>query len=241
VIDHERLSSLLGVPVIPTIAVKGIGLQDLMIRVVETTEQDPPTSPHQEFDPEVERHISRLTEALEAVQTPYPRRWLAIKLLEGDDEVERIVYTQEPGRRELVSNAAREIQEIHGHDAPSVIASERYAVTHRISAEVTRIGVHERSIGDRLNELTSHPVLGYVFMLSAILAVFMSIFAFGDWVTGYMDIIFAALESAFFSLLGTGPVSTFIWRGIIDGVLGGIGIALPYIVPFYIVLSVLEA
>jgi ferrous iron transport protein B len=239
-IDHERLSSLLGVPVIPTVAVKGMGLQDLMTRVIETAEQDPPASPHQEFGPEVERHISRLTEAMEAVQTPYPRRWLAIKLLEGDDEVERIVYRQEPGLRELVSTAAREIQEIHGHDAPSVIASERYALTHRISDEVTRIGAPERSTVDRLEELTSHPVLGYVFMLTAILTVFISIFALGDWVTGYMEVLFVSLESAYFSLLGSGPVSTFVWRGVIDGVLGGIGIALPYIVPFYVVLSLLE-
>ena len=240
VISPESLEELLGVPVIPTIAVKNIGIQDLMAKVVEVAREEGPIARPLAFGPEVEDKIQGLMEDLEAVKTPYPKRWIAIKLLEADPEIERIIYSNEPGLREKVEATSGEIEEIHGHDAPSVLSSERYALASSIAAQASSMMEPEITLGDRMEELTSHPVLGYVFMVAAILGVFFSIFSLGDYVTGLLDLAFTALSEAYLGVFGTGAVATFVWDGLIDGVLGGVGIALPYIVPFYIVLSVLE-
>ena len=82
-IDTEKLSKLLGVPVVPTIATRGIGLTELMHKVVETAEKGEAVKPPV-YGSEVEARIKTLMELLEDVETPYPRRWIAIKLLEGD-------------------------------------------------------------------------------------------------------------------------------------------------------------
>jgi ferrous iron transport protein B len=118
-IDYGRLGDLLGAPVIPTVAVKGFGLQELMGQVVETVERDAPTSSPLVFGPEVERVIGNLTETLESVESPYPRRWLAIKLIEGDEETTDVIYAKYPEVRESVENAIREIAHLRGTPSPA--------------------------------------------------------------------------------------------------------------------------
>ena len=239
-VDSERLSQLLGVPVVPTVAVKGVGLEELMARVVEASTRKMPSPPTIRYGREIEESIERLVDALRGLNTPYPRRWLAIKLLEGDDEIARLVYGLSPPVEEVVNGLREELERIHHHDVPSLIASERYAVANRIASEASSHVEPERTLGDRLDELTSHPVLGYVFMLGVIVAVFYGIFSFGDYVSGLMGEAFSWLRSVYEAQLGTGPVVTFVWDGLIEGVVAGITIALPYIAPFYVVLSVLE-
>jgi ferrous iron transport protein B len=239
-IDSSRLSELLGAPVIPTVAVKGFGLQELMGQVVEMVERDAPTSSPLVFGPEVEGVIGDLTGELERVESPYPGRWLAIKLIEGDEETTGIIYSMYPGVREAVENAIREIEEVHGHDVQSVLASERYAIASRISAEVSTVRAPRRTLRDRLEDVTSHPVLGYVILAAVVLGTFYSVFSLGDYVSGLLTALFDGLRVSYFDALGDGWVQTLVWNGLIDGVLGGIGIALPYIVPFYVVLSLLE-
>jgi len=239
-IDTLRLEDLLGVPVVPTVAVKGVGLQELMGQVVETIERDVPTSTPLLFGPEIERVVESLVVELEGIESPYPMRWLAIKLIEGDEETMDAVYSKDPGVREAVERAVGELEEAHGHDARSVLASERYAIASRTAAEVSTVRPPMRTLKDRLEDVTTHSVLGYAILVVVVFGTFFSIFNFGDYVSGFLASLFDGLKAAYFRALGEGLLVTLVWDGLIDGVLGGIGIALPYIVPFYIVLSLLE-
>jgi ferrous iron transport protein B len=239
-VDAEKLSALLGIPVIPTVAVKGVGLEELMSVVVDVAAQDRKPPHPIVYGPEVESRIEELTEAIGNLDTPYPSRWIAIKLMEGDDEIRRLVYKADPSVEELVRRISEEIEEIHSHDVPSVIASERYTVANRIAADASTHIASERALADQLDDVTSHPVLGYIFMATVILVVFYTIFTFGDYVAGLMEEAFMALQAVYHASFGTGPIATFVWSGLVEGVAAGITIALPYIVPFYIALSVLE-
>ncbi|MDQ1278972.1 MAG: ferrous iron transport protein, partial [Thermoproteota archaeon] len=127
-IDSAKLSTLLGVHVIPTVGTKNIGLQELMGQVIEVANEKERPTVSITYGPEVEKRIETLIMALQKIESPYPRRWLAIKLLEGDDEVKRIVEEEKPFLKELEERIKREIEAIHGHDVASVVASERYAV-----------------------------------------------------------------------------------------------------------------
>jgi ferrous iron transport protein B len=77
-------------------------------------------------------------------------------------------------------------------------------------------------------------------MIASILIIFFGIFSFGDWIAGLFDFLFGWMQTQYFSLIGKSVLSIFIWDAVVEGVIGGITVALPYIVPFYIVLSVLE-
>jgi len=239
-VDPEKLSKLLGVPVVPTIATKNIGLHELMEKVVEVAEEEWKPSVEIRYGQEVENRVKELTEAVSRVDIPYPSRWISIKLLEGDDEVEKMIYAVQPSIEDKVDIMKGEIEEVHGHNASSVITHERHIVAHRIADEASTYLIPEKRLSDHLRHATSHPVLGYIFMAAIILTVFYGIFTFGDFTSGIMGGWFVALKTAYEAMFGLGSLSTFIWDGLIEGIVAGVTIALPYIVPFYVALSVLE-
>jgi ferrous iron transport protein B len=237
-VDVEKLSSLLGAPVVPTIGTKNVGLQELMEKVVEVSSEE--RKPHViEYGPEVETRIGVLVAELDGVETPYPRRWVAIKLLEDDEEIKRLVHGQKPGIVGLEERLKGEIETMHGHDASSVIASERYAVANRIAVEASTHGEPRTTMADRLDRATSHPVLGYLVMAAVVLAVFFSVFALGNYVSGVIDAGMRSLR-AMYDASFHGALAAFFWNGVVEGVVAGVTIALPYIVPFYAALSILE-
>ena len=233
----EALGSALGVPVVPTVAVKGAGLTEL-VKTAITASKGEPAQP-MSYGAEIEERIEKIRDSLVA-DTPYPRRWVALKLLEGDEEIEGIVYASQPDLRTLVEEEKACIEEIHGHEISSVITSERYAMASSIAHNVTSHVIPEKNLKDRLEEVASHPVLGYVVMVASILAVFYSIFSFGDWLAGVLDTFFGILKEVYFNALGVTTMSSFFWDAVVDGFIGGVVVALPYIGPFYLVLSLLE-
>lgn len=237
-IDVERLMKLLGVPVVPTVATKNVGLHQLMARVLEAAEGGREPSPLR-LGKEVERRIEAISEAVEGVETPYPKRWVALKLLEGDEEVQRMVYGKRPQLRDLVERGRREIEEIHGHDAPSVIASERYSLASMIALEASTQITPKRSLTEWFETTTVHPISGYGFMLTVMFAVFYGIFRVGEWMAVHLEEAFGMLKTVYDSLF-QGALSSLFWDGIVMGLAAGVAIALPYIVPFYIALSILE-
>jgi ferrous iron transport protein B len=238
-IDAERLSKRLGVPVVPTVATRGLGLTELMRRVVEIAEGGERVRPLR-YGPEVERRIEELMQLLRGVETPYPSRWVAIKLLEGDEEMERVVYKARPQLRGEVERLRREVEEIHGHDAPSVIASERYAVASSIAIEVTELRTPRRRIIDKLEEVTVHPLWGYVIMTTVILATLYGVFTLGDHLSLLIEGGIEGVRGLYILYFGSSPLIELVWRGVIEGLIAGVTIALPYIAPLYIALSLLE-
>jgi ferrous iron transport protein B len=237
IVYPDELSKALGVPVVPTVAIKGAGLTDLIKTVIDASEGT--RAKHISYGLEIEKRIENIVEKLE-VETPYPRRWVAVKLLEGDEAIENIIYTTTSNIKELVEEEKSRIEDIHGHEIVSAITSERYSIASRIADEVTRHVIPEANLKDRLEEATSHPVLGYIIMIASILAVFYGIFSFGDWLAGLLDIFFTHVEDLYFNLLGISEATSFIWDAIVGGFIGGVVVALPYIGPFYFVLSFLE-
>jgi len=238
-IDAEKLSQLLCVPVIPTVGIKNVGLQELMSKVVEIATEDWEKPPPIMFGSEIEKQVGKLTEDVEKIDSPYPPRWIAIKLIEGDDEVKQVVYKQNPSVQDTVETLKRIMEDIHGHDAASVIASERYAIANRIASEAYAHVVKKRTFVDYLDKVTSHPVLGYVFMTAVVLSVFYSIFALGDYVSALLSGVFTAIRGAYDSVF-SGPIAAFAWSGFVEGIIAGTTIAIPYIIPFYVALSILE-
>ena len=239
-VDVTALSRLLGVPVVPTIATKNEGLQELMVEAVRIHEEDAPTSKPLGFGPEIIAILNELIAFLKRVDTSYPRFWVAVKLLEGDEELEELVYSKKPEMRQRVDAARKRIEDIHGHTVSSVIASERYAQASRIAAEVTTYFEPRTNVWKSLGEVTDHPIYGYVIMIAIIVGMFFTIFTFGDAASRLLGYVFEQVKSGYYSILGNGTMQSFIWNGIIEGLIAGTTIALPYIIPFFVVLSLLE-
>jgi ferrous iron transport protein B len=240
-IDVEKLEKLLGIPVIPTIAIKGIGIFQLLEKAVEIAEKGY-TAKHVpiRFGEEVEEKIAKLTKMVEGIQFWYPPRYVAIKLLEGDEEIEREIAKLNPQIVSVAKRLASEIERLHGHSCSTVITSERYEIAGCIAREVqTLVSPIKPKLGERLHNLTTHKIMGYPIMAFSLLLIFYSIFTFGGYTSDALNNLFYNWKPFFESFFGTEIFGKLVWSAL-EGVLAGVTIALPYIVPFYIILYFLE-
>ncbi len=240
-INYKKLEKTLGVPVIPTVATRGTGVYELLQKSVETIEKGG-EKPHQmKYGDEIEKRIEGLSEIVKKVHYPYPARWTAIKLLEKDEQVEREIREIDPEILSAAEKSAREIEDIHGHSCSTVITSERYEIAGCIAREVQHIAPPIKPpMRERLHALTTHKIFGYPIMAIALLAIFSSIFAFGDYTSGLLGDLLYGLEPIFESIFGAEIVGKLIWGGVMEGIIAGVTIALPYIIPFYLILYFLE-
>ena len=239
-IDIERLEKILKVPVIPTIATKGVGVFQLLEKAVEMIEKGTIKPAKIEYGGEVEEKVNDLVKMLEKLQLKYPPRYVAIKLLEGDQEIEQKVNWISPQIVSTAKEIAKEIERLHGHSCPTVITSERYEVAGCIAREVQRLVVPAKpSISEKLHNITTHKIIGYPIMISLLLLIFYLIFTFGNYTSDLLNNILYGYKPLFTDLFGSGFLGTIVW-GAIEGVIAGTTIALPYIVPFYIILYLLE-
>jgi ferrous iron transport protein B len=240
-IDTEKLEKLLGVPVIPTVAIKGIGIFRLLERAVEMIEKGQATRHEVRYGEEVEERIARITEMIEGVQFCYPRRYVAVKLLEGDEEIAREVAKLAPQAADAAKKLADKIENIHGHPCSTVITSERYEAAGRVARQAQRlVPPMKPTTEERLHNLTTHKIAGYIIMAFSLLLIFYSIFTFGNYASDLLSNLLYRLEPLFACLFGTGIVGKLVWGGIIEGLIAGVAVALPYIGPFYVVLYFLE-
>ena len=241
-IDFEKAESILGVPVVPTVAISGKGVSDMLetaIDVIEKRRKIEPLKPR--YGKEIEERIEKLVRLLSTTKLMYPARWIALKLLDDDKEVEKEVQEVIPNVVKIAEKLRSELEDIHGHSCPTVVTSERYQVASRIAKEIQQITKpHKKPLREKLHTVTTHKVFGYPIMLTTVIAVFVGIFSFGDFTSGLLGDFFFGLKTAFDSVVGTGIVGELIWGGIIEGMVGGITIALPYILPFYFILYIFE-
>ncbi|MCZ2809731.1 MAG: ferrous iron transport protein B [Candidatus Bathyarchaeota archaeon] len=242
IVDHEKAEKILGVPVIPTVAVSGKGIYGMLekaIGVIEKKTKMEPLKPR--YGKQIEERIEDLIILLSKIQLRYPARWVAIKLLEEDREVEKEVLEVSPEIVTVAEKFRGELEELHGHSCPTVVTSERYQVASRISGEIQEITEPLKTpLREKLHTVTTHRILGYLIMLAAVLTVFIAIFTFGDFTSALLGDFFFGLKPTFDSVLGTGIIGELIWGGAMEGIIGGITVALPYILPFYFILYLFE-
>jgi len=125
-INVEKLEELLGVSVVPTVAIKGVGIFQLLEKTLEMVETGPAAKPAEvKYGEEVEERIAKLTRMIGGIQFWYPPRYAAIKLLEGDEEIAREVSRIDPQIASTGEKLASEVESLHGHSCSTVMTSER--------------------------------------------------------------------------------------------------------------------
>ncbi|MDH5816526.1 MAG: ferrous iron transport protein B [Candidatus Nezhaarchaeota archaeon] len=248
-IDHEELSRLLGVKVVPTVAITGKGLNELLQTVIEAVEKG-----HQlvakapTYGREVEERIKCLEDNIKKLEISkkYPSRWLSIKLLERDPLVIEMVSKSEGGAEviRLADELISELEEVHGESSPVIMAAERYAKIVEIISKAQRIVAPPRVKWERIFDyVTTHSVLGYLILLSVIAGMLSLVSYFGGLLSEVIEsYVGEPLMAVVETLLQALPaeVVDIVTHGLIAGLVAGLVIILPFIIPFYAILSILE-
>jgi len=251
-IDHERLSEILGVPVVPTVATRGLGVRQVVEEVVKVAKEGYKIErPRLLYDDQLEKAISSLTEeiAVSIPETPFgiPPKALAVQLIEGDSEFKETVQKLERGQRVLRSAAeVAELVKSEWRESPEALMSrERYELAARISRDV-EIKIEESPpLSERLKLVTVSPRSGLPIMVTVMAAVFAAIYWLGGLLSEALDSLWGGAVSPIigagvYSLFGEGLVSRVILWGADAGVLASLSVGVPFVLTFYLVLSVLE-
>src|SRR4030067_11231 len=98
--------------------------------------------PFVRYGAEIEERICKLDQAIQAenLGLPYPSRWIAIKLLENDLEIKKLVSSKTESIIKLSEALAAEISSIHNEPSFAVVAAERYSLANKIAGEAQRQG-----------------------------------------------------------------------------------------------------
>jgi len=240
VIEPQVLEAALGIPVVPMVAARNRGLLTLaatlgaLLREERAYEPRRPTilPGHESVLEEIITHITPHT------PHPYPPDWVALKLLEGDEEVQAMMLDALP---------APLWEEIHAllrehEDAILDIAGARYAwIGRMIRAAVARPRVGQVGLTARLDAVLTHPVWGTGVLLIVLGFVFWLTYAIG---TPLMDGIADLIEQGAGLLHGAlGGLPAWMAALLADGVVGGAGMVLtflPILIIFFIILALLE-
>ncbi|MFN3621960.1 MAG: nucleoside recognition domain-containing protein, partial [Nitrososphaerales archaeon] len=250
-IDVQRLSELLAVPIVPTIAVTGSGINELLEASVKVAKEGKNrASSVIKYGREVEERLSKLSMVLKEkvpnLTSKYPTRWLAIKLLEKDPVVTELVKREKMGQQvqALVEAIIEHLEKIHGESSIFVVASERYSVASKIAGEVVKVASPPKiSIEEKLSDLTARGIIGYLTLVTVLIGTFATIFYIGGFLVSQLDFLFGELLLPMVkSLLSSlAPLwTTLIVDGLLGGAIAGLTIVLPYIVPFYLILAILQ-
>jgi ferrous iron transport protein B len=248
-VDAKKLSEMLGVPVVATVATTGIGMQELLSKVVEVAEKAT-RSTDIKYGQEIETSIEKLEvvvkTGLSRLSSRYPPRWIATKLLERDEDVfKKIELDKGDAIISQATEIAEQIEQVHGEPSSVVMASERYSLASRMARTSARIISPPRvNMSQRVDAVTAHKIFGYPVLAGVVASVFSIVFVAGNAMIsvleGLFDLVLVPATQTFLSRALPPVVVQLISGGVVWGIGAAVTIVLPYIIPFYILLGILE-
>ncbi|WP_010478834.1 ferrous iron transport protein B [Thermococcus zilligii] len=242
-IDVGRMSKVLGVPVVALSAreERGLeGLKEAILKVAHGEIAGTPVIP--QYEPEVEREIEHISQCLEETRlaSRYPPRWLAIKLLQRDDEVIKLVkrHLGEEKLNEIMTHIG-ELEEKYGRAIDLIIAGQKFEFIDRLTHEfMTHERLREETFTDQLDRILIHPVYGFVAMALVFYALFKFVFTFGLPLQEALDNAFSSFGEWLAPQIANETLS-----GLVGGIISGVGMVLsffPLVFLLFFALSFLE-
>ena len=247
-LDYKKLSEMIGVPIVPTVARTGEGIRQLFDAVIAVAEDRHAVVRHVHvtLGKELEQSVGVLNRALKADPDLRPRfspRYMAIKLLENDKEVESLVEGTKDAKEifELRDREVERLAEVFpGEDVASLIAGESYGfISGALAETMEQNPVDSADITRVLDAIVTNRLFGFPIFLAIMAFIFWATFSVGQYPMDWIEAAVGWLGSLVEQYMPDGPLKDLIGAGIIGGV-GGVIVFLPNILILYFCLSFLE-
>ena len=281
-LDHEKLSELIGVPIVPTIGRTGKGIDKLFHVIIESYEgsdyvnkdlrkqvrteaMDDMEAWHKNVEPQVEyasdhgifRHIhvnhgpilERSIEAVkkvivhnEDIRHKYSTRFLSIKLLENDRDIERIVSAL-PNGNDILSmrdHEAKIIMKAMNEDSEQAITDAKYGfISGALKETFTQGQLGREQTTQVIDSIVTHRIWGYPIFFLFLYIMFEGTFVLGEYPMMGIEWLVEQISNLVSHYMPEGPLKDLVIDGIIGGV-GGVIVFLPNILILYFFISLLE-
>ncbi|MCI9106496.1 MAG: ferrous iron transport protein B, partial [Lachnospiraceae bacterium] len=250
-IDCEKLSEILGVPVIPIVARSGRGLKELMDAAVKVAENHEKPKRIQVFDQELENAISGIADVL-GEKDPDESWWKAVKLMENDELVEKSMdQSQMASIKALIEAAAKNA----GGDTEAKVADCRYQYISSIVKSCVRKARqgHVETKSDRLDKILTNRILALpifaIVMYAMFACTFSENFLFieglsspGVYLAGIVENLWGLITDGVIGAVqgaGASEWAVGLMQSCMDGI-GAVAGFLPLVLVLFLLLSFLE-
>ena len=245
-INKKEMEKVLGASIVLTSGTKGTGIEELKEKIVEAKDrQNLPL--RVDYGEEIERYIKEIEFELKDMAFPYERRFLAIKLLEGDHIFKENLKSTGYGRVvEIAKRGTEEFKNKSGRDLETTIIERRYgyieAVVKKYTKKITLL--EERFLlSDKIDKILVNKYLGIPIFALFMWLTFELTFRIGGFFSDYIDLFFGWLGDITTNYLSSINSPELLISFIKDGIIGGLGsilVFLPNIMVLFFILSFLE-
>lgn len=251
-VDYDKLGELFGVPMVPTVFTNGRGVEELFKVVIDMYEGQENSQRnyrhiHINHGHELEHGIKEMQEHLKQednLRQRYSTRYLAIKLLEHDKDVEAYIATF-PDAKEIIAHrdqAEQRVKEETGEDSETAIMDAKYGFIHGALKEAGYETGHDKDTYRTthvIDRFITNRYLGFPIFLLLLFVMFSVTFYIGQYPMDWIEAGVAWLGEIISTTMPDGPLKAML----VDGVIGGVGsviVFLPQILILYFFISYME-
>ena len=245
--DQDEIAKLLGIPFIPTISSKGIGLEKLIEKVIEVFEgRDKITRHiHINYGKDLENSIKTVRALIKEdkpVTDKVSSRFLAIKMLEKDDQVNELLsgYAKFDEIKNVTEKEIRKIEALENEDSETVITNAKYSFITGALKETFKDETHtKKTRSEKIDSILTHKYLGFPLFTTILFLMFYTTFTLGAYPMDWIDMGIAALSDFISGIMPDGMLKDLFVKGIINGA-GSVLVFLPNILILFLFISILE-
>ncbi len=248
-LDFNALAEMTGIPIVPTTAYTGEGINSLFSKVIEVYEETDPIVRHIHinYGASIESAIKRIQGTINKYQNieitnKIAPRSIALNLLEKDKETIEGVKSF-AGAKDILDTSQQQISELENalqEDTETLVTDARYGFINGALKETFRPGAEKkRKLTETIDAFITHKVFGFPIFLFFMWAMFQATFSLGQYPMDWIDAGVSLLNGTVQRLMPNGMLKDLISDGIISGV-GGVIIFLPNILILFFFISLME-
>ncbi len=246
-LDYKALGKMLGIPIVPTVATKGEGIEELLQKIIDVYEDKDPIVRHIHinYGSVIEKAIKQIQDVIwqnPIITDKLSSRYLAIKLLEGDKAIlsELEKYENYPQIKSITKQAIQNLEKEYGDTCDTVITQLKYGFIEGALKETYHLSNQVNKIKQQtLDNLFLHNFWGYPIFLFFILLMFQATFSLGKYPTEWLESGINLLSGWIEKIMSDGPLRDLLANGIIGGV-GNVLVFFPNILILFFFISILE-
>lgn len=246
-LDYQHLSRMLGVPFVPTISTKGYGIRELFDKVINVYTDKDKTYRHVDlnYGDEIEQSICKIQKLVRKnteLTTVISSRFLAIKLLEKDKQVQSLIEKCENGGDILAvtTSEIHRLELLFAEDTETLITDTRYGIISGALKETYEPStLPKRKLSEAIDTILTNKTLGFPIFFIFLYLMFQTTFSLGAYPQEWIESLVGMLGQWVHQIMPAGPLTDLLADGIIGGV-GSVLVFLPNIILLFLFISFME-
>ncbi len=247
VLKYKQLGQMLGIPIVPTVAVKGKGIPELLKKIIEVYEEKDPTVRHIHinYGTMIEDSIGKIKSLIlpnKEITDRFSSRYISIKLLENDKATAQLL--KDCGNYTAIIDRAKvevdKLEKEYGEKSETIITDTKYGfISGALAETLTENSKKKPNRSNTIDNLLTHKIWGFPIFFAIMWLIFQATFTIGSIPMDWIDAGVGFIGEQVGNLMPDGALRDLIVDGIIGGV-GGVIIFMPNILILFFFISLLE-